>query len=110
MDTLNQQKLVQQAAMAKGPYADASVMPEDHSRLRIRVLGECDPQLPTRILGLLTVRGNLPLQFVFTRRDGGETVELSFELLTHEVPLSEQLLDRLLKLPTVIEASLLAAA
>lgn len=102
--------LEQVAASAKGPYGDAAVMPEDHSRLRFRLVAEADPQLPARVLALLTVRGELPLQFAFARRDADESVELRFDLQADAVMYPEQLLDRLMKIPTVRDACLLPRA
>lgn len=102
--------LEQVAASAKGPYGDATMAPEDHTRLRYRLVAEADPQLPARVLAMLTVRNELPLQFAFTRRDEDESLELRFELQAHTVMYPELLLDRLLKIPTVREACLLPRA
>lgn len=71
---------------------------------------EADPQLPARVLALLTVRGELPLQFAFAWRSRDESVELRFELQADTVMYPEQLLDRLLKIPSVRDASLLPPA
>lgn len=102
-----QAALEREAAAAKGPYGDAPAAVADPGRLKFRLTGDADPQLPARVLALLTVRAELPLQFSFVRRDADESIELRFELLVQEVVLPEQLLDRLLKLPTVREAVLL---
>lgn len=102
-----QAALEREAAAAKGPYGDAVVEEGDPSRLRFLLTGDTDPQLPARVLALLTVRAELPLQFSFSRRDADDSVELRFELLANEVAIPELLLDRLLKLPTVREARLL---
>ena len=104
-----QAALEREAAAAKGPYGDAAVEAGDPSRLRFLLTGDTDPQLPARVLALLTVRAELPLQFSFSRRDADDSVELRFELLANEVAIPELLLDRLLKLPTVRDARLLPA-
>ncbi len=106
----SQEALEREPAMAKGPYGEAPAAEVDPGRLRFRLIGDADPQLPARVLALLTVRAELPLQFGFTRHDQDESIELRFDLLAQEVVLPEQLLDRLLKLPTVREAALLAPA
>jgi hypothetical protein len=105
-----QQALERETAAARGPYDDASAAEENLARLRFRMTGEADPQLPARVLALLTVKGELPLQFVFNWRQQDEGIELRFELQADTVMYPEQLLDRLLKLPTVREASLLPPA
>lgn len=105
-----QAALERQAAAAKGPYGDAAVEIGDPSRLRFLLTGDADPQLPARVLALLTVRAELPLQFSFSRRDADDSVELRFELLANEVAIPELLLDRLLKLLTVRDARLLPTA
>lgn len=105
-----QQALKQQAASARGPYGDLAEAPEDDTRLRFRMTAEADPQLPARVLALLTVRGELPLQFAFAWHSRDESVELRFELQADTVMYPEQLLDRLLKIPSVRDASLLPPA
>ncbi len=105
-----QAALEREAAAAKGPYGDAPAEIGNPDRLRFLLTGDTDPQLPARVLALLTVRAELPLQFSFTRRDTDDSVELRFDLLANEVALPELLLDRLLKLPTVREARLLPRA
>ena len=105
-----QRALEREAATARGPYGVAPAETEDTSRLRFRMTGEADPQLPARVLALLTVKGELPLQFGFAWRDQDEGIELHFELQAHAVTYPEQLLDRLLKLPTVRDACVLPPA
>ena len=100
-----QQALVQQAATARGPYGDTVLAQVDRSRLRFHVSADADPQLPARVLALLTVRGELPLRFDFDC-SGGD-IALRFELRADMVLYPEQLLDRLLRLPTVREARVL---
>jgi hypothetical protein len=104
-----QQALVQQAASARGPYGDVAPVQVDHTRLRFCVSADADPQLPARVLALLTVRAELPLQFGFDCVDG-ERLDLRFELRADMVLYPEQLLDRLLRLPTVREARVLPMA
>lgn len=99
--------LEREAAAAKGPYGDLPPALADPGLLRFRLSGDADPQLPARILALLSVRAELPLQFGFTRLAADEGIELRFDLLTQEVVLPELLLERLLKLPSVREAALL---
>lgn len=105
-----QRALERETATARGPYADAPPATENPERLRFRMSGEADPQLPARVLALLTVKGELPLQFGFSWREQDDSMELRFELQADTVRYPEQLLDRLLKLPTVREASLLPPA
>lgn len=104
---LDQQALVRQAASARGPYGDAAPARTDPTCLRFRVSADADPQLPARVLGLLTVRAELPVQFGFECIDS-EQIELHFELRADMVLYPEQLLDRLLRIPTVRQAQLLA--
>lgn len=105
-----QRAFEQEAASARGPYGDLPVAPENLARLRIRLTGEADPQLPARVLALLTVKGELPLQFGFSLRGEDEGIELRFELQADTVMYPEQLIDRLLRLPTVRDISLLPPA
>ena len=105
-----QRALERETAIARGPYDDAPTAIENPARLRFRMTAEADPQLPARVLALLTVKGELPLRFGFNWRDQDDSIELRFELQADTVRYPEQLLDRLLKLPTVREATLLPPA
>lgn len=105
-----QRALERETAVARGPYADYTTAPTDRSRLRFLMIGESDPQLPARVLALLTIKGEIPLQFGFVWREQDEVMELRFELQADTVMYPELLLDRLLKLPTAREARLLPPA
>lgn len=101
---LQQKKYIQKAASAKGPYGDTPPLPPNPTLIRINITGDTDPNLPSRILDILTVGGDLPLKFSFCRDEKLETVEVQFELHADEVPFSELLISRILKIPTVISA------
>lgn len=103
-----QREFEREAARAKGPYGTAAVASTDHSLIRIAVTGDLDPQLPARIFGFLTIRGTLPLHFSLRRNDHDETVEIEIRVRADEVPLVDQLVERLLKIPSVIAAMLLS--
>ena len=105
-----QRAFEREAASARGPYGDLPAVPENLERLRIRLTGEADPQLPARVLALLTVKGEMPLQFGFSLRGEEDGIELRFELRADTVMYPEQLIDRLLRLPTVRDISLLPPA
>ena len=99
-----QRQFVRKAASAKGPYGDVQPAESAHSLLRVAVTGDADPNLPSRILDILTIRGDLPLKFGFSRDVASGIVIFQIEVLADEVPLAMQLVDRILKIPTVISA------
>lgn len=99
-----QREFIREAASAKGPYGDVQPAQSEHFLLRVKVTGEADPNLPSRVLDILTIRGNLPLKFTFVRDVPSGIATIQIEVLVDEVPLSKQLLERILKIPTVISA------
>lgn len=103
-----QREFIREAASAKGPYGDAQPLETEHSLLGVRVTGEADPNLPSRILDVLTIRGDLPLRFDLARDVQTGMVTVRFAVLADEVPFPQQMVDRILKIPSVVSANLMA--
>lgn len=76
--------------------------PEPKFRCLITVEAEADPQLPGRILDLVTVRGCLPEWFSVRKRAAG-ALRVSLELLGLDDDERELLRRKILKIPTVLE-------
>ena len=76
--------------------------PELKFRCLITVEAEVDPQLPGRILDLVTVRGCLP-EWFSVRKRRPETIRVSLELLELDEYDANLLTQKILKMPTVLD-------
>lgn len=75
----------------------------------LHVVGEPDPQLPARVLALVTVRSELPIHFRATLVEG-ERLEIEMGL-PNALTLDERrlLVARVERIPTVISAAMTVA-
>ena len=69
-------------------------------RSHLLLRAEPDPQLPARVLGVLTVRNELPTRFGFACK--GDEVELEIELPLRDPGATRFLADRLRRIPSVL--------
>lgn len=65
---------------------------------------ESDETVASRILHLLTVRGEIPEWFI-VRKSGGGDLRITVELADVDRAAAESVKQKILKLPTVIEVS-----
>jgi hypothetical protein len=78
--------------------------PELKLRCLVTVEAEADPQLPGRILDLVTVRGCLP-EWFSVRKRGPDTLRVSLELISLDDDEAGLLARKILKIPTVLEVA-----
>jgi hypothetical protein len=78
--------------------------PELKFRCLVTVEAEVDPQLPGRILDLLTVRGCLP-EWFSVRKRAPDSIRVSLELIDVDDQAAELLARKILKLPTVLDVT-----
>lgn len=78
--------------------------PELKFRCLVTVEAEADPQLPGRILDLLTVRGCLPDWFSVRKR-GSDMIRVSLELSDLDQQAASLLVRKILKIPSAMDVS-----
>ncbi len=102
-----QAELKRKVATATGPYTEAVATAGPARRSKYWLSGDADPVLPARVLGVLTIKGELPLKFNFVKHADDDSIEITFEVITTDALPAELLLSRILNLPTIREACLL---
>ena len=75
----------------------------DTPRARITIRGEADPQLPARVLGLITGSGELPALFC-ARLEASGCFLIELDRVGADADAVHRFVQRLLRIPTVISA------
>ena len=78
--------------------------PELKFRCLVTVEAEVDPQLPGRVLDLITVRGVLPDWFSVRKR-GRDAIRVSLEMTDLDDHAATLLTRKILKIPSVIDVT-----
>lgn len=73
-------------------------------RCLLTVNAEDDPQVPSRILGIVTQRGQTPEWFSFRRVSNDET-RVVVELSNHDDHASDMLAKKIRSIPTVLDVA-----